>query len=187
MFIVVLGMFIGCMVALRRGVPLFSAMQDARNAVFFAAFWAALAAFSSARGRSVVIYIAATMAVVTVALQVAQVIAGSAHRVFETGTYANMVGVEVLTGAIRVRPPGLTLVYIVAAFSCCYLLWGVRRHRLLVGALLAVCIVGLLISQNRNMVIGLPFWDPGRLRPFWASLQSSSRRTECSPVFLWAW
>ena len=155
--IVVLGVLSGFVVAVAAGLSALSAVQDARNAVFFAAFWPAMAAFSSAQGRSVVLRVGAVMAVVTVALQVAQVAAGPARHVFVTGTYANLVGIEAQTGAIRVRPPGLTLVYIVAAFATCYLLSGPRRHRLMAGCLLATCVGGLLISQNRNMLIGLLF------------------------------
>lgn len=157
MLLVVVGVAFGFWVAMSKGLSFFAAAQSARNAVFFAAFWPAIAAFDSRRGRVAVIRVASVMAIITVVLQVAQVIAGEGHHIFVTGTYANMVGLEVLTGALRVRPPGGTLVYIVAAFAGCYLLWGPRRHRLLIGLMLVMCIVGLLISQNRNMLVGLPF------------------------------
>jgi O-antigen ligase len=49
----------------------------------------------------------------------------------------------------------MTLVYVAACFAAAYLLWGPPRRRGLVSCVLAVCAVGLLVSQNRNMLIGL--------------------------------
>jgi O-antigen ligase len=47
------------------------------------------------------------------------------------------------------------LIYVVACFATSYLLWGPRHRRRLVLALLTVCMVGILVSLNRNMIIGL--------------------------------
>jgi O-antigen ligase len=58
-------------------------------------------------------------------------------------------------GFPRVRPPGLVLVYVAACFAASYLLWGPRRRRGAVGAALCVYLIGLLVSLNRNMLIGL--------------------------------
>jgi hypothetical protein len=59
------------------------------------------------------------------------------------------------TGFLRVRPPGLTLVYVAAAFSLACLLWGPRRHRLAAWVMSAVTLTGVVLSLNRNMLIGL--------------------------------
>jgi O-antigen ligase len=58
-------------------------------------------------------------------------------------------------GFPRIRPPGLGLVYVASCFASSYLLWGPRRKRKPAVALLGVCMVGLLVSLNRNMLIGL--------------------------------
>ena len=157
MLFVCLGVVVGCLVAVRDGVPLLSALQDARNAAFFASFLPAVIAFRTLHGRSAVLLTASIMAVVTVVLQVIQLGLGSGTSIFDSGSYANMVGMEALTGVVRVRPPGLTLVYIVAAFAACYLLFGPKRHWALAAGMLGTCLIGLVISQNRNMLIGLPF------------------------------
>jgi hypothetical protein len=59
------------------------------------------------------------------------------------------------TGFLRVRPPGLTLVYVAAAFSLACLLWGPRRHRLAAWVMSGVTLTGVMLSLNRNMLIGL--------------------------------
>ena len=59
------------------------------------------------------------------------------------------------TGFLRVRPPGLTTVYIVAAFALARVLWGPARHRLLGWAMTAVALTGVVLSLNRNMLLGL--------------------------------
>jgi hypothetical protein len=59
------------------------------------------------------------------------------------------------TGFLRVRPPGLTTVYIVAAFALAWVLWGPARRRLLGWGLSAVALTGVILSLNRNMLLGL--------------------------------
>lgn len=52
------------------------------------------------------------------------------------------------------RPPGLVVVYFGLIFSAAYLLWGPPRGRRRAVALLAVTALGILISLNRNMMVG---------------------------------
>ena len=59
------------------------------------------------------------------------------------------------TGFLRVRPPGLTTVYIVAAFALARVLWGPARQRLLGWGMAAVTLTGVILSLNRNMLLGL--------------------------------
>jgi O-antigen ligase len=76
------------------------------------------------------------------------------RHVFLTG------GASVVTpepgGFTRIRPPGLVLVYIGLIFVAAYLIWGPRRARKSAMALAAVLGIGILLSLNRNMIIGLP-------------------------------
>ena len=58
-------------------------------------------------------------------------------------------------GFLRVRPPGLTTIYIVAAFALARVLWGPARHRLGGWAMATVALTGVVLSLNRNMLLGL--------------------------------
>jgi O-antigen ligase len=125
-----------------------------RFMLFYAAFWPALAALIA--GREVVFKLVAAGVVVVVALQVLQVIVGPSARLFliaPSDVTSSLTPDE--TGFLRVRPPGLTTVYIVAAFALAYVVWGPGRHRLLGWAMAAVALTGIVLSLNRNMLLGL--------------------------------
>ena len=157
MIVVVGGALMGCLVAWESGLSLWAAILAARESIFLLAFWLALKAFSTARGRTAAMWTAGILAMITVGLQVVQTILGSGRLIFVAGAYQNLVDIESTTGVVRVRPPGLTLVYIVGSFAAARLLWGPRQRRWLAAVVLIGSIVGLFASQNRNMLLGLPF------------------------------
>lgn len=140
-----------------------SAVSGARNVSYYAVFWLALTTFGNLRQRAFILKLAAIGAVVLVVAQVLQGFFGLHPMLFydhdplrelircPSGGCADPKA----EGFPRVRPPGLVLIYVVACFATSYLLWGPRRRRRLVLALLSVCMVGILVSLNRNMLIGL--------------------------------
>jgi hypothetical protein len=140
-----------------------TALVDARDVSYYATFWLALTAFGSPEGRALLLRLGAFAAIAIVVAQVAQGLLGPHPLLF----YEHNPHVELLRcpsggcadpfaeGFPRVRPSGLVLVYVAACFSASYLLWGPRRRRRAAAGLFAVCMVGVLVSLNRNMLIGL--------------------------------
>jgi len=160
--LLLLGSAVGVFVAVSNGVELTDAMRHARSIVFYATFWLALMAFSDRSTRSLVFKIGAWTAVAIVLAQIAQGVLGTSTVLFlvddpfqELITCASGACADPKAeGFPRVRPPGLVLVYATACFAAAYLLWGPKGRRVAVGLLLAVCVMGILVSQNRNMLIG---------------------------------
>jgi hypothetical protein len=140
-----------------------SAVSGAREVSYYAVFWLALTTFGNLGQRAFILKLAAIGAVVLVVAQVLQGFFGLHPMLFydhdplrelircPSGGCADPKA----EGFPRVRPAGLVLIYVVACFAASYLLWGPRRRRRLILALLAVCMVGILVSLNRNMLIGL--------------------------------
>ncbi len=158
-----LGGLVGLFVGASNGVELTDAMRHARDIAFYATFWLALTAFSNRSDRSLVLKIGAGTAVAIVLAQIVQGVLGTSIVLF----FVDDPLEELITcssgpcpdpaaeGFPRVRPPGLILVYATACFAAAYLLWGPKGRRVAVGSLLAACVMGILVSQNRNMLIGL--------------------------------
>jgi hypothetical protein len=144
----------GVAVGVENGANVQTAAQEMRIMLFYAAFWLALAALS--RGRILVFAVISAGVVAVVILQVIQAIVGPSPHLFliasedVTSTFTSEG-----TGFLRVRPPGLTTVYVVAGFSVARVLWGPRRHRLFGWGLMAVTLTGVVLSLNRNMLLGL--------------------------------
>lgn len=157
---------LGIPVGLSNGVKFFGTLTQVRETAFFATFWLALLALRTPGSRARLFVIAATLSVAVVALQVAQVLVGPGHVLFYTkdptvnlitcpaGQCADVAQAG-FGGLIRVRPPGLPLVYVVAAFSACYLLFGPRRRRGAILGLFFICLAGVAVSLTRDLVIGL--------------------------------
>jgi O-Antigen ligase len=144
----------GVAVGVSHGASVHGAIFDMRFMLFYAAFWPAAAALSTDRG--LVFKLVAAGVVVVVLLQVMQVIVGPSPRLFAiTPSELSSTITPEPNGFLRVRPPGLTTVYIVAAFGLARLLWGPARHRLVAWALTAVTLTGVILSFNRNMLLGL--------------------------------
>jgi hypothetical protein len=144
----------GVAVGMENGASLHTAAFDMRLMLFYAAFWPALAALIW--GRDMALKLVAAGAVVIVILQILQVIVGPSTHLFviaRSDITSTLTPEE--TGFLRVRPPGLTTVYIVAAFALARVLWGPARQRLLGCGLAAVALTGVILSLNRNMLLGL--------------------------------
>jgi hypothetical protein len=144
----------GVAVGVAHGASLHIAAFDMRSMLFYGAFWLAAAALTRSRGA--VFKLVSAGVVVVVILQAVQVIVGPSTHVF---VIARSDVATSLTpgegGFLRVRPPGLTTVYIVAAFALARLLWGPARHRLLGWGMTVVTLTGVILSLNRNMLLGL--------------------------------
>jgi len=144
----------GVAVGVANGASLHAAIFDMRLMLFYAAFWPALAALIV--GREVVFKLVAAGVVVVVALQVLQVIVGPSPHLFliaPSDVTSSLTPDE--TGFLRVRPPGLTTVYVVTAFALAYVVWGPGRHSVRGWAMAAVALTGIVLSLNRNMLLGL--------------------------------
>ena len=156
---VVMGVFLatvvgGVAVGVGNGASVHAAVFDMRMMLFYAAFWPALAALTAR--RELVFKLVAAGVVVVVALQILQVIVGPSKHLFviaPSDLASSLTPDE--TGFLRVRPPGLTTVYIVAAFALARVLWGPGRHGLLGWGMAAVALTGVILSLNRNMLLGL--------------------------------
>jgi O-antigen ligase len=144
----------GVAVGVSHGASAHVAVFDMRFMLFYAAFWPAAAALSTNRG--LVFKLVSAAVVVVVILQVIQVIVGPSPRLFAVASsqVSSTVTPE-SNGFLRVRPPGLTTVYVVAAFALARVLWGPARHRLVAWMLTAVTLTGVILSFNRNMLLGL--------------------------------
>ena len=156
---VVVGIFLaavvgGVAVGVENGATLHTAAFDMRLMLFYAAFWPALAALIW--GRQKVFKLVAASAVVVVVLQILQVLVGPSTHLFVIAhsDLASTLSPEE-TGFLRVRPPGLTTVYVVAAFALARILWGPARHQLAGWAMATVALTGVILSLNRNMLLGL--------------------------------
>jgi hypothetical protein len=145
----------GVAVGVENGASLHEALFRMRDMLFYAAFWPALAGLSGGRGRLVFKLVSAGVVAVVV-LQIIQVIVGPSTRMFWIASSdLNSTLTSDGTGFLRVRPPGLTAVYIAAGFALARVLWGPRRHRLLGWGMAAVTLTGVILSLNRNMLLGL--------------------------------
>jgi hypothetical protein len=144
----------GVAVGVENGASLHNAAFDMRYMLFYAAFWPALAALTS--GRKLVFGLVSAGAVLVVILQIIQVIVGPSTRVFliASSDVTSSLTSDA-TGFLRVRPPGLTTVYIVAGFALARVLWGPSRHRRIGWGMTAVTLTGVILSLNRNMLLGL--------------------------------
>jgi O-antigen ligase len=140
---------VGIAVAGGHGVTFHDALLEARTPVLYLSFWIALAAVRADRRRFLTIV--GAIAVIVSLLGIAQFLLPG-HTLFRSG------GSSVVTtdnGFLRVRPPGLLLVYFGAIFGFAYLFWGPRRDRLRVLVLVGLFAATILISLNRNMLVGL--------------------------------
>jgi hypothetical protein len=144
----------GVAVGMENGASLHTAALDMRLMLFYAAFWPALAALIW--GREAVFKLVAAGAGIVVILQILQVIVGPSTHLFviaHSDIASTLTPQE--TGFLRVRPPGLTTVYIVAAFALARIVWGPARHALVGWGMAAVALTGVILSLNRNMLLGL--------------------------------
>jgi O-antigen ligase len=140
---------VGIVVAKGHGVTFHDTLLSARIPVLYASFWIALAAIRTNRRRFLLVI--GVTAVAISLLSLAQFLLPG-HMLFRSG------GSLVVTsdnGFLRVRPPGLLLVYFGSIFALAYLFWGPKRGRLRVLVLAGLFAAAILISLNRNMLVGL--------------------------------
>ncbi len=140
---------VGIAVATGHGVTVHEALLEARTPVLYTSFWLALSAARADRSRFLVLLGAAAVAVAV--LSIAQFLLPG-HILFRTGQ------LPVLTsdnGFLRVRPPGLVLAYFGSIFGLAYLFWGGKERRFRALALTALFATAILISLNRNMIVGM--------------------------------
>ena len=145
----------GVAVGVENGASFHEATFGMRYMLFYAAFWPALAALTKGRWRTLFTVVSAGVVVVVI-LQVLQVMVGPTRRLFliASSDLASSLTSDT-AGFLRVRPPGLTTVYIVAGFALARALWGPPRGRLLGWGMAAVALTGVILSLNRNMLLGL--------------------------------
>ena len=158
---VALGVFlcsamVGVFVASANGTPTSLVLSAARPMAFYLSFWVALAAMKTPRLRRSVVAILGAVACSISVLQIAQALIGVDHTLFVLGSYTMQVAADPTSGGfLRIRPPGLTLVYVAAVMAAAYLLWGPPIRRLVAAGVLGVCGTGILLSLNRNMILGV--------------------------------
>jgi hypothetical protein len=117
----------GVAVGVEHGAGFLDATFDMRYMLFYAAFWPALVAVSRARRRLLMLVSAGVVLVVV--LQILQVVVGPSTRFFAMAA-SNVMSEN---GFLRVRPPGLTTVYIACGFALARVLWGPARGRVAGG------------------------------------------------------
>ncbi len=149
MGVLLFAIFSGIEVSRLRGLTTFDAIDSARPMVLYASFWLALAALRANPRRF--LHMMAWFAVFIVLIQIVQ-LALSGHTIIQSSGETFVVPEP--GGFTRVRPPGLVIVYFAFIFSLAYLLWGPQRDRRRVIAFTVVCSLGILISLNRNMMVG---------------------------------
>jgi len=146
----------GVVIGVSHGASVHAALFDMRYMLFYAAFWPALAAL--VRGPALAFKLVAFGVAVVVALQAAQVLVGPSTSMFwiAPSDIASSLTPDT-TGFLRVRPPGLTTVYVVSGFALARVLWGPARGRAAGWCIAAVSMTGVILSLNRNMLLGLAF------------------------------
>jgi len=140
---------VGILVAGGHGVSVHQAELEARVPALYASFWIALAAVR-ANPRRFLTLLTAAAALVSVLSILQYLLPG--RSIFIAGE------LPVITpdnGFLRVRAPGLLLPYFGAIFALAYLFWGPRMHRGRALVLVALFGTTILLSLNRNMIVGL--------------------------------
>jgi O-antigen ligase len=146
---------IGVFVGLAHGATFADVSHGLAPVIYWAAFWPIAAYLDHRGGQRQLLAIAAGLTVVGVFLQLSQFLglAGS-HRFFLTTPLDHNTIAEQGT-FLRIRPPGLTLMYLVGIFAIAYLLWGPARRRRVAIVLAGASLLSVALSLNRNMAIAL--------------------------------
>jgi O-antigen ligase len=112
-------------------------------------------ALADPRDRSRILRFALGVALVIAVVQLLQVVVGPGRPLFLMGNFQDLLAMEPEVGMLRVRSPGLPLVYVAAAFALAAMVWGPRRWRWPAAAAFGLLMAGVLVSLNRNMALGL--------------------------------
>lgn len=141
-------------VGLTTGSTLTTAMQGFRPSLLIAAYWPVVWTMRARRRRRWLLGCAAVSGLVVAVLQVIQYEIGVLGlRLFVTSPTSSVFSVD--GGALRVRAPGLTLAYAVGIWALAVAIWGRGKRRLVGLAMFGLMLAAVLVSLNRNMVLGL--------------------------------
>lgn len=147
---------VGVFVGIWRGASASQALVGARPLLFLLAFIPAVAAVATPERRRTTLRWVGLLAVSVGVGAVIQWLVGSSMILFVVGTFDALVREDPATGFFRVRPPGLYLAYAGAVWSAVHLLTGARgRQAWGAGAVLLSGLATILLSLNRNMLVGL--------------------------------
>ena len=146
----------GVAVGVLNGAEADVAAGQLRPMIFLLGLIPAAVAVSSESARRVVILGGAWLAFAVSVAAFLQFLLGAEPLIFVIGSFEALIRSDPSTGILRVRPPGLYLVYASAVWASCYTLWGpAGRGRLVAAALLAANVGCVVLSFNRNMAVGL--------------------------------
>lgn len=149
------GIVVGLAVAFWRGTELSMIVAGSRAAFFLLTFFVLRVSFADRESRIRTIAGLAILVSAVAVAHVLQVVFGTSRSLFLVGTFGDLVAPDPATGFLRVRPPGLYLEYVGACVSAAYVFWGPRAGRRWAYVVLALCLAGLALSLNRNMLVGL--------------------------------
>ncbi len=154
------GLFLANLTGVAVGIAGGAAPADAllgfRPLLYLLAFMPAVVAFSRPEGTARVLAVASILAVTVSVAAVVQIIVGDAHMLFVISGFDALVRSDPATGFLRVRPPGLYLVYAAASFAASCIIWAPRgKARSWALVVLPLTVVCMLLSFNRNMIVGL--------------------------------
>lgn len=145
----------GLVVAVANGTSLGDALRALEGVAFYACIVPAVVALADPRDRDRSLRFALAVALVMAVVQLLQVAVGPGHPLFYVGNFQDLLAMEPEVGMLRVRSPGLPLVYVAAAFALAAMVWGPRRWRWPAAAAFCLLTAGMLVSLNRNMALGL--------------------------------
>ena len=145
----------GILVAVLRGTSVTNVLVWLESPLYYVSIVPAVVALASLQSRKRIALFALGLAVVMAIVQVAQVIVGLERPLFYVGGFQDLIMTEPGIGMLRVRSPGLTLVYIAVAFALASLVWGPPKQRAWSALVFALTGAGVLTSLNRNMALGM--------------------------------
>lgn len=145
----------GILVSVLHGATLMDSLKSIESPAFYVSIVPAVVALASVRSRKRITRFALGLAVLVTLAQVLQVIVGPERPLFYLGGFQDLIAMDPGTNILRVRSPGLTLVYIVMAFALAAVVWGPRERRARFAIVFALTTAGVLVSLNRNMVLGM--------------------------------
>ena len=147
---------LGILVGIQGGAERNTALLEFRPMLYLLALVPALVAVSTPARERVTMVFAAVLAFAVSIAAIAQAYLGTRATLFDVAGFDALVRTDPATGFLRIRPPGLYLIYAAAAWAACRLIWGrPGRGRLASGVLLAAAASAIALSFNRNMLVGL--------------------------------
>lgn len=153
------GLFVTSLVAVGvgvlRGAALGTAFAGFRAMLYLLMYIPAMVAVATESRMERAIAIAMMIGIAVSIAAVAQFFIGSDRLLFVIGTFEALVREDPATGFLRIRPPGLYLIYAIVIWSSACILWGgsgLARRLAPFGLVLGAAAIAL--SFNRNMLVG---------------------------------